>query len=118
MPAVPGPIVTFFGSLERNDYAAARACLADAFSFTGWFDDFDSPDDYIEAVKRLRGYTTRVDVRQVFVDGADVAVFYDTHTIHGDVAPVAAWITLEGDRIARIRVICDNRPFAALWERP
>jgi hypothetical protein len=30
---------------------------------------------------------------------------------------VAAWITLEGGRIARIRVICDSRPFAAMWDK-
>ena len=117
MAAIPQPILDFYGCLQRNDYEAARACLHDEFSFVGWFDEFDSAEAYLDAVKRLRAVTAGIDVRRVFVDGQDVALFYDLTTVDGAVVPVAAWFALRGDRIARIRVMCDSRPFAALWGR-
>jgi hypothetical protein len=117
MAVIPQPIVNLFGGLQRQDYAAARACLADTFSFVAWFDTFDSADAYIESLKRLRGYTARFDMRHAFVDGDDVALFYDLTTVHGDTTLVVSWFGMDGDRIARIRVVCDPRPFMALWGR-
>ncbi|MDP1568976.1 MAG: nuclear transport factor 2 family protein [Vicinamibacterales bacterium] len=111
-------ISTFYAALQREDYASARQCLADeGFSFVGWFDVFDDPDAYIEAVKKLRGFATRFEVKRVFVDDGDVALFYEIETVRGDVTLVAAWFQVREARIARVRIVCDTRPFAEVWGR-
>jgi hypothetical protein len=96
-------IKAFYAAIGREDYSEARQYLADeGFSFVGWFGTFTSPDDYIAALKRLRGFVTSLDVRKAFVNGDDVALFYDIETVRGDTTLV---------------VVCDTRPFAEVWGR-
>ncbi|MGE3277687.1 MAG: nuclear transport factor 2 family protein [Vicinamibacterales bacterium] len=109
------PIERYFEALAREDYLAARACLADDFRFRGWFGSFDSADAYLEAMQRLRGFVTRVELRKAFGDGPDVCLLYTSHTRAGDAVPVAAWFRLASGRIASLEVICDSKPFEALW---
>lgn len=109
-------IKAFYAALARGDYAEARQYLADHdFSFVGWFDTFSSPDDYIDALKRLRGFVAKLEVRKAFVDGDDVALFYDIETVRGATTLVAAWFRVKDGRIARVRIVCDTRPFAEVW---
>lgn len=118
VPASIELVQRFFGALQREDYAAARQCLADeGFSFVGWFDSFDDPDAYIEALKTLRGFAKRFEVKRVFIDDGDVALFYEIETVRGDVTLVAAWFQVREARIAHVRVVCDTRPFAEVWGR-
>ena len=61
----------------------------------------------MRAVKRLV-------VRKTFVNGSDVAVFYDLHVDHpvGAIA-IADCYHLKGDQIASIRTILDTAPLTA-----
>lgn len=110
-------IQQFSEALMREDYLAARNLLGEPFSFVGWFDRFDHPDAYINALRKLRGFITRNDFRKIFVDGGDVCLIYDAHTVRGDAAPVAAWFTVHEGQITAVRIICDSRPFAEVWRK-
>jgi len=108
-------VAQFYGALQREDFAAAREHLSEPFSFVGWFDRFDEPDAYIDALRKLRGFLVKIDVHKLFVDGDDVCVLYDAHTARGEATLVAAWFRLRDGRIAAVRVVCDPRPFAEVW---
>ena len=115
MPHPTDTVTRFYAAMQRGDYAAARQCLGEPFVFVGWFDRFDDPDAYIDAIKRLRGFVVKFDVRKVFVEGDDVCLIYDAHTIRGDVSPVAGWFRLRDGKIAEIHIITDSRPFVEVW---
>jgi ketosteroid isomerase-like protein len=108
-------VIGFFTALERGDYDAARACLAEPFDFAAWFATYDRPDDYIDALKKLRGFVTKIDVHRMFDAGKDVCVIYDSHTVRGQSTLVAAWFRVTDGRITRVRIICDPEPFREVW---
>ena len=109
------PIELYLTALAGNDFETARTFLTDDFTFSGWFGRYDSPDAYLDAMRRLRGFVVGMDLRRVFADGPDVCLIYTSRTRNGDAVPVAAWFGLEGDRIRSLEVICDSRPFEAFW---
>jgi ketosteroid isomerase-like protein len=109
------PIERYLTALADNDFETARACLADDFTFSGWFAHYDSPDVYLDAMRKLRGFVVNIDVRQVFATGPEVCLIYTSHTRNGDAVPAAAWFRVAGDRITALEVICDSRPFEAFW---
>ncbi len=118
---MPNPIDTvqqFYAAAHRQDFAAARALLGEPFSFVGWFARFDKPDAYIDALRKLSGFVVKADVLKVFVDGGDVCLLYDAHTALGATTMVAAWYRLSEEKIVAVRIACDSRPFAELWEKP
>ena len=61
---------------------------------------------YVGALRRLAPIIVRTDVRDVIVDGNDVAVVYDfvTDTAAGKV-PTVEWITTDAGRIRTSRLI-------------
>jgi ketosteroid isomerase-like protein len=118
MPNPADTVNQFYAALGREDYAAARQLLDEPFSFVGWFDRFDDPDVYIDALRKLRGFIVKIDIQKVFVDQGDVCLLYDAHTARGEATLVAAWFRLREDKIAAIRVVCDPRPFAEVWRKP
>jgi hypothetical protein len=60
----------------------------------------------------LSQIVTGTETKREFVDGHDVAVFYDLQTVVAAAAPIADWYRVEGDKISMIRVLFDPRPFA------
>ncbi len=111
-------VQAFLGALHREDFPSARQCLGGPFSFVGWFGQFDDPDRYLEALRKVRGFIVKADVHKLFADGPDVCLLYDAHTRRGDVTLVAGWFKLSDDKITSIRVVCDPKPFAELWAAP
>ena len=105
----------FYAALGREEYAAARQFLGEPFSFVGWFDSFDTPEGYIDAVRKLRGFIVKIDVHKVFVDEGDVCLLYDAHTVRGASTMVAGWFRLREEKIVKVRIVCDPRPFAEFW---
>jgi hypothetical protein len=96
---------------EAKDFPTARTYLADNLDFAGPIDTFNNADDYIEAIKGLSQIVTGTVTKREFVDGDDVAVFYDLHTVVAATAPIAEWYRVQADRISMIRVHFDARPF-------
>jgi hypothetical protein len=66
----------------------------------------------IEAIKGLSQIVTGTETKHEFVDGNDVAIFYDLQTVVAGAAPIAEWYRVEGDKITQIRALFDPRPFA------
>jgi len=115
MPNAADTVGRFHAALEREDFVTARRLLGEPFSFVAWFDRFDEPDAYIDALRTLSGFVVKIDVHKVFVDGGDVCVLYDAHTVRGAVTLEAAWFRTDEDRIVAVRIVCDPRPFAEVW---
>jgi YHS domain-containing protein len=103
----------YLRALYSGDLDSARQYLADDLSFQGPAAAFATADDYLRATRHAAGVVKGVEVRRVFVDGAEVAVLYDLHLDHavGSIA-IADWYRLEDDgKIASIRSIFDTGPF-------
>jgi ketosteroid isomerase-like protein len=101
----------FNRALEKKDFTAARALLADDLHFEGPIDRFDRADDYVAAITRLFGMVKDIQHQATIVEGDDVAVFYVLDTPVAK-APVAEWYRVRGGRIAELHAYFDARPFA------
>jgi ketosteroid isomerase-like protein len=95
----------------NKDFETARSLLRDDLSFRGPIDTFERADDYVAALQRLTPMVEGVDVHRILSEGDDVVVLFDLITPQGS-APVAEWYRVEGDKIARVQVYFDARPFA------
>lgn len=103
-----------FGS---GDVQGARSLLAEDFHFQGPFEEFHSPDDYLQSLAKLAPIVTGMDVKKVLADGDDVVTIYDLQTsTPAGASPVAEWATVRGGKIAELRAYFDARPFAAMFE--
>jgi hypothetical protein len=106
----------FQQAMAKDDWSAARGCLDDHLDFAGPFEKLDRPEPYLESLKRVHGMVERVEMRHVFVDGADVCLWYDLVTNSpAGTAVVAEWHHVEGGKIRSIRVVFDARPFAPMF---
>jgi YHS domain-containing protein len=104
----------YLGALYGGDSGTARQCLADDVSFQGPAAKFSGADAYMKASAHAVHAVKRLETHKVFVDGPDVAVFYDMYLDHpvGSVT-IGDWYHIEGDKIAAIRTILDTGPFTA-----
>lgn len=111
-------VMGFQMAMGKGDMKGARGFLADDLSFVGPFDRFSSPEPYLAALGQLAPMIERVDMKRVFADGDEVALFYDlvTKTPAGT-APCAEWYQVRGGKIARIQVYFDARPFAPMMAK-
>jgi hypothetical protein len=102
----------YYAAWASKDLSAVRSLLHDVLSFRGPIDTFDKADDYVKSIQQLFAIVQGVQPQKLFVDGQDACTIYDlvTSTPAGTV-PVAEWVTVEGAKIAAIRVIFDARPF-------
>ena len=109
-------IQQFQQATGKGDFTAARRLLEDNLSFRGPIDTFQTPEPYLEALKKLHPIIQRIDMKKIFADGNDVCVLYDmvTNTPAGT-AFVCEWYQVKGEKIADIRVVFDARPFAAMF---
>ena len=104
-------------AFARGDVATARSLLADDLHFTGPFEEFHNPDDYLASLARLAPIVTGTDVHKVLASGDDVVTIYDLHTsTPAGTSPIAEWATVRNGKIAEIRVFFDARPFASMFE--
>lgn len=108
-------VAGFQAAMGKGDLKAARAFLADNLSFVGPLDRFSSPDPYLAALGQLAPMIERIDMKRMFAEGEEVALFYDlvTKTPAGT-APCAEWYRVKGNKITHIQVYFDARPFAAM----
>ena len=109
----------FLQALQSSDFTAARGLLRDDLIFRGPIDAFQSPEPYIESLKKLHPIIQRINVKRIFADGDDACILYDmvTNTPAGT-AFIAEWYQIKGDKIAEIQVVFDARPFAAMFAAP
>src|SRR5512143_3920083 len=111
MKRAPTPketVLSFIRALNGKDYEAARAHVADRFSFRSPVMTIPNPDEYFTSMKQLM---IRYEIRKVFADGEDVCVFYD-YTMGGVARFGCGWYRVEGGKIASLRILSDVPPGA------
>jgi len=108
----------FQRSLGQGDFVAARKLLADDLSFKGPFDNFNKPEPYLEALKKLHHIVKGVKVHKLFADGADACLLYDMETnTPAGTAFISEWYQVRDGKIGSIRVVFDARPFAPMFSK-
>jgi hypothetical protein len=119
MASAKDVVIGFQAAMGRDDWAGARAHLAERIDFVGPFDKFSRPEDYLAALQKLHPIVERVDMHHMFAEGDEVAMFYDLVTNSpAGTAFVAEWHHVTNGKIDRIRVVFDPRPFAPMIGKP
>src|SRR5216683_610910 len=67
-------------AMGKGDFIAARRLLHDDLSFQGPIETFNSPEPYLESLKKLHQIIQRIDMKKIFADGDEVCVLYDMVT--------------------------------------
>jgi hypothetical protein len=102
----------YFDAWRDKDFERLRAVLADDVEFAGPFAQIRGADECVKGLAGLARITTGIDVKKVFVDGADTLTWYELSTSVAEPVPVANWMYAEDGRITRIRVAFDARGLA------
>ena len=108
-------VVRYQKALGGGNFEAARGMLADDLRFKGPFEELQSADDYVKAIRGLWHIVTSVDLKHMSSAGNEVVVLYDmaTNTPAGTQL-VCEWYGIEDGKIAWIRALFDSAPFAFL----
>jgi len=104
--AVENTVRGFLDALNEEDFSEARNFLSDDVRFTGVMGSRDGGDAYIADMRKMK---FKYDVKQIFENGNDVAVFYNID-MGGKVIFCAGWYVLEAGKIKTITVLFDPRP--------
>jgi limonene-1,2-epoxide hydrolase len=107
-------VIEFEAAWQRGDYATVRRLLADDVTFVGPFETVHSADAYVASLARAGERLERMEVRKIFADDGDVAVFCDlVMKAPLPASFVARWYSVEDGKIRKARVVFDARPFAS-----
>jgi ketosteroid isomerase-like protein len=113
MDAARNTAATYFDAWKARDFARLRAVLADDVDFDGPLARVQGGDDCLKGLQGMAQIMTGLDVRKVFLDGADVLTWFDLATSVAETVPVANWMHVEGGKITQIKVVFDARGIAA-----
>jgi ketosteroid isomerase-like protein len=107
----------FYDAVVRRDLAAARGLLGERLVFEGLFETYPDADAYLKALTGLLSITTRLEVRAVFGEGENAAVFFDLDTKAPVEAKtfVAEWHRVRDGRIVWVKSAFDGRAFAKMF---
>jgi ketosteroid isomerase-like protein len=107
----------FYDAIVMRDLAAARRHLHDGLVFEGLFETYPDADAYLKALAGLLSITTRLEVRAVFGEGENAAVFFDLDTRAPVEAKtfVAEWHRVRDGRIVWVKSAFDGRAFAKMF---
>ncbi len=104
----------YFSALTRRDWSTVRTLLHDDLSFEGPLATLDTADDYLQGLEHVTARMTGAERRIVFVKGEDVLQIYEvSFDAPAVTAPVAEWLRFRDDRIAKIKMFLDPRPFSS-----
>ena len=111
--------VSYFDALRRKNRAAIREMLMDNGHFIGPLQSFTQADAFMSAADVFMQLVRTVEIKKVLADGDDVAIFWDYTTIVPSipVIPVAAWLTIEADKIKYLHLHFNPAAFVAAAER-
>lgn len=100
---------TYFSGKARH--SKVRELLADDFTFRGPLMKADSAEEYLE---RLTAFGDELEmhaeVQSLVWEGFQVAALVDFQGPEGNIK-YAQWFTFKGDKIQRLEVVYDPRPF-------
>jgi len=100
-------ILKFLKALNDEDFKTARAFAADEMKFEGVMGSRDGAEAYFADMEKMR---FKYDIKRLFADGDDVAVFYDINMGKGEPIFTAGWYHVTAGKINTIRVVFDPRP--------
>jgi len=103
-------MTAYFDAWQRRDAESLRDGLADDVVFDGPMGHVEGLEGNVTSLHGLFGIVTGVTIQHVFVDGPEVATFYDLHTTEADPITTVNWSTIENGRVTRIRAVFDPRP--------
>jgi predicted ester cyclase len=98
-------VKSFLDALNKSDFQKAREFIHENLSFIGVLGKVDGADTYISQMEKMQ---LKYDIRKIFTNEPDVAVFYDIKMGEQNVF-AAGWYSLDGDLIHTIRVVFDPR---------
>jgi ketosteroid isomerase-like protein len=107
----------FYGAVQQRDMKAARECLADDMVFVGLFETYPNADAYIATFTQLMQIVVRLDVKAIFGDEGNAAIFMDMVTGEPVNATtlVAEWHQVRDGKIVRAQSAFDGQPFVAMF---
>jgi hypothetical protein len=111
--------VSYFAAFQRKDRAAIRAMLVDDDRFIGPLQSFTDADTFMNEADAFMRLTKKAGIKKVFADGDDVCIFWDYTTVVPSIPaiPMAAWITIEADKIKYFRLHFNPAAIVAAKER-
>jgi len=100
----------FYAAIVSRDMAKARTYLADDMVYEGIFKELPNADAYMAVFESFMEFTTRLDVKMIFADGENAAVFYEMETTKPAraVTFVGEWHQVRNGKIVRARAACDG----------
>ena len=102
-------------ALRDGEFEIARALLKDDLRFKGPFDEFETADDFSDAIRGLWKIVQSVEIRHMSSNGDEVVVLYDmVTTTPAGAQLVCEWYGVQGTKIVWIRALFDSAPFAFL----
>lgn len=113
-----GAVLTqFYAAVQQRDMKKARRYLDDNMTFIGLFETYQSADAYIATFTQLMQIVSRLDVKALFGEGDNAAIFLEMETTAPAPATtlVAEWHETQNNKIVRARSAFDGRPFAAMF---
>ena len=120
MAAAGDVLQGFYHAIVSRDMPAARSYLADDMIYEGIFKTLRGADAYLTVFASFLEFTTRLEVKAIFAEGENAAVFYEMETTKPAPAVTfaAEWHQVRHGKIIWAREACDGRPFAPLFASP
>ncbi len=109
----------YLDALCERDHDRARTFLANTgFAYASPIARFESADELIQYLSLTGGIVQGIEVRKVFVDGADVCHFltYRIQISEKQAVEVAQWARVQNGRIARIDALFDASTYRLLFD--
>ena len=100
-------VLSFIKALNNEDFASAKKYVKDDLTFEGVMGSRHGAAAYFKDMEHMK---FKYDVKKTFVNGDEVAVFYDINMGSDKILFSAGWYRLEEDKIAWFKVIFDPRP--------
>jgi len=100
-------VLSFIKALNAEDFVSAKNYVKENLSFEGVMGSRHGAAAYFKDMEHMK---FKYEVRKFFVNGDDVAVFYDINMGAGKNIFSAGWYHLEEGKIASFKVIFDPRP--------
>lgn len=100
-------VLSFIKALNAEDFVSAKNYVKENLSFVGVMGSRHGAASYFKDMEHMK---LKYDVRKVFVNGEDVAVFYDINMGAGKNIFSAGWYHLEDGKILNFKVLFDPRP--------
>jgi predicted ester cyclase len=100
-------VLAFIKALNEEDFTAAKKYVKDSLTFEGVMGSRHGAAAYFKDMEQMK---FKYDVKKVFVNGDEVAVFYDINMGNGKNIFSAGWYHLEDGKIVLFKVVFDPRP--------